>query len=128
VVTALTTAMLIIFMAQFIREGIFPFPPGMDSTRREDIILWMNKLPTKGYIVILISHILAIFSASFLTSLTVGRKRMTLGVLSMTIIFFPVIFYLYIHKLPLAFIALDACVMIIVGFMGALFGSNRYDI
>lgn len=126
-ITALTTAVLIIFMAQFIREGIFPFPTGMDSTDRNDIILWMKKMPTKGYIILGISHALAMFAASFITSLTVGKKRMTLGLLSMCIILIPVIFYSYIHKLPLGYIIADASIMIIVGFIGALIGSNRYD-
>jgi hypothetical protein len=127
-ITALTTAVLIIFMAQFIREGIFPFPTGMDSTDRNDIILWMKKMPTKGYVILAVSHALAMFSASFITSLTVGRRRMTLGVTSMCVILIPVIFYAYIHKLPMMFIAIDTCSMIIVGFIGALIGSNRYDI
>jgi hypothetical protein len=128
IITALTTAVLIIFMAQFIREGIFPFPTGFNTNKKEDVIRWLATLPTKGYIIMSFSHGLASFAAGYITSLTVGRKRMTLGVLSVILILCTVLAYAFIYKLPITYIAVDALIMIVLGVFGALMGSNRYDI
>jgi hypothetical protein len=128
IITALTTAALIIFMAQFIREEMFPYPTGINPDNRSELIVWLEKLPIKAYVIMAVSHLLASFAASFVASLTVGRKRMTLGLLSFSIILVIVTLQSWRLSLPFSFIAIDGAVMILMGFVGALTGSNRYDL
>jgi hypothetical protein len=127
ILTALTTSILIIFMAQFIRDGIFPYPTGMNYESKPELIKWTQSLPLKAFMIIAFSHSLATFAAGFITSLTVGRKRMTLGVLSFTIVLALVTLQSYRFHLSVGFIAIDVLLMITLGFVGALLGSNRYD-
>ncbi len=128
ILTALITAILIIFMAQFIREGIFPYPTGLNYDSKSEVISWTRSLPIKAFIIIAFSHTLASFAAAFITSLTVGRKRMTLGVFSIAIVLVLVTLQSYRLHLSFGFIAIDALLMIMFGFIGSLLGSNRYDL
>jgi hypothetical protein len=127
IITALTTALLIIFMAQFVREGIYPYPTGINADEKDVAAAWTKALPLKGQIIMIFSHAMAAFAAAFITSLTVGIRRMTLGLLSICIVIFPLLSYAYLNHFSLGFIAVDVCIMIILGFIGALTGSNRYD-
>jgi hypothetical protein len=52
----LSTAALIIVMAQMINEGLYPQPMDLDTDNHEALSAWMNTLPTKIYIIIAISH------------------------------------------------------------------------
>ena len=127
IITALTTALLIIFMAQFVREGIYPYPTGINPEEKAAVAAWTKALPLKGQIIMSFSHALAAFAAGFITSLTVGRRRMTLGLVSICIVIFPLLSYAYLNHFSIGFIAIDVCIMITLGFIGALTGSNRYD-
>jgi len=126
IVTALITALLIIFMAQMIREGLYPQPSGLNFEDRDAVTLWMNSLPNKAFIIITISHGFASFAAGLISSLTSGFGRMTFGMVTVSIIFIPVMIYLFTYQFPVWFVISDTCVTAMLGFFGAMIGSTRY--
>ena len=126
ILTALITALLIIFMAQMIREGLYPQPSGLDFADKDAVTSWMNSLPKKAFIIIAISHGLAAFAAGLISSLTSGFGRMTFGMISASIIFIPVMIYLFTYHFPVWFVITDTCVTAVLGFIGAMIGSTRY--
>jgi hypothetical protein len=90
----LSTAALIIVMAQMINEGLYPQPMDLDTNNHEALSAWMNTLPTKIYIIIAISHGLSAFAAGLISSLVSGFGRLTFGLIAFCGIFIPVMIYL----------------------------------
>lgn len=78
----LSTAALIIVMAQMINEGLYPQPTDIDPNNHEALSVWMNTLPDKVYIIIAISHGLAAFAAGLISSLVAGSFRLTFGLIA----------------------------------------------
>ena len=113
-------------MAQMIREGLYPYPIDLDTNNQTAMVEWMSSLPTKAFIIIAISHGLAAFSAGLISSLVAGYSRMTFGVISVCIIFIPVMIYLFTYYFPVWFVVTDTCVTVVLGFVGVLIGSARY--
>jgi hypothetical protein len=125
--TALVTAVLIIIMAQMIREGLYPQPITLDFDDKESIIKWMSGLPSKAFIIIAISHGLAAFAAGLISSLVTGQSRMTIGMITISVIFIPVMIYLFTYYFPVWFVITDTVVTAILGFTGVIIGSSRYS-
>ena len=125
-ITSLITAILIIIMAQMIREGLYPQPPELYYGSSEALTHWMNSLPDKAFIIIGISHGLAAFAAGLISSLVSGTSRMTFGMISLSIIFISVMIYLFSYYFPAWFVIADTVVTAILGFTGVLIGSARY--
>ncbi len=113
-------------MAQMIREGLYPQPSGLNFDDKEAVTLWMNSLPNNAFIIIAISHGLASFAAGLISSLTSGFGRMAFGMVSFSIIFIPVMIYLFTYHFPVWFVITDTCVTVMLGFFGAIIGSTRY--
>lgn len=113
-------------MAQMIREGMYPQPSGLNFDDKDAVTFWMNSLPNKAFIIIAISHGLASFAAGLISSLTSGFSRMTFGMIAVSIIFIPVMIYLFTYHLPVWFVITDTCVTAMLGFFGATIGSTRY--
>ncbi|MBC7885286.1 MAG: hypothetical protein H7X99_07410 [Saprospiraceae bacterium] len=126
ILTALITAILIIFMAQMIRDGIYPQPSGLNFDSNNELRAWMETLPDKAFIIIGISHGLASFSAGLISSLTAGFSRMTFGIISVSIIFIPVMIYLFTYHFPVWFVVTDTFITALFGFVGVMIGSARY--
>ena len=124
--TGLVTAILIVFMAQMIREGMYPQPVIPDDADADFLKRWMSQLPTKAFVVIAISHGLASFAAGLISSLTAGIYRMTFGMIAMMIVFIGVMIYLFSYNFPGWFVITDTIVTAIIGFSGVVIGSARY--
>lgn len=122
----LSTAALIIVMAQMINEGLYPQPTDIDPNNHEAISVWMNTLPDKVYIIIAISHGLAAFAAGLISSLVAGSFRLTFGLIAFCSIFIPVMIYLFTYHFPVWFVITDTVITAILGFVGAVTGSARY--
>ncbi len=125
-ITSLITAILIIIMAQMIREGLYPQPSELYLTSNDAMSKWFNNLPDKAFIIIGISHGLAAFAAGLISSLVSGTSRMTYGMISISIIFIAVMIYLFSYYFPAWFVIADTIVTAILGFTGVLIGSARY--
>jgi hypothetical protein len=124
--TGLSTAALIIVMAQMISEGLFPQPSDIDLSNPNALTDWMNSLPTKVYIIIAVSHGFAAFAAGLLSSLVAGNYRFTFGLITFSGIFIPVMIYLFTYYFPVWFVITDTLVTAILGFVGVITGSARY--
>jgi hypothetical protein len=124
--TALIAAVLIIFMAQMIREGLYPQPIGLDFEDKDAVTNWMLSLPTKAFIIIAISHGFAAFAAGLISSLVSSFGRMTFGVIAICCVFIPVMIYLFTYYFPVWFVVTDTCVTFLFGSLGVLIGSARY--
>jgi hypothetical protein len=122
----LSTAALIIVMAQMINEGLYPQPMDLDTDNHEALSAWMNTLPTKIYIIIAISHGLSAFAAGLISSLVSGFGRLTFGLIAFCGIFIPVMIYLFTYHFPVWFVITDTVITAILGFVGAITGSARY--
>jgi hypothetical protein len=122
----LSTAALIIVMAQMINEGLYPQPTDIDPNNHEALSVWMNTLPDKVYIIIAISHGLAAFAAGLISSLVAGSFRLTFGLIAFCSIFIPVMIYLFTYHFPVWFVITDTVITAILGFVGAVTGSARY--
>ncbi|MBK7635521.1 MAG: hypothetical protein WAT22_13595 [Saprospiraceae bacterium] len=122
----LSTAALIIVMAQMINEGLYPQPMDLDINNHEALSIWMNTLPTKIYIIIAISHGLSAFAAGLISSLVSGFGRLTFGLIAFCGIFIPVMIYLFTYHFPVWFVITDTVITAILGFVGAITGSARY--
>lgn len=125
--TALVTAVLIIIMAQMIREGLYPQPISINLDDKESMINWISKLPSKAFIIIAISHGLASFAAGLISSLVAGSSRMTVGMISISVIFIAVMIYLFTYYFPVWFVITDTVVTAVLGFVGVVIGSSRYS-
>jgi hypothetical protein len=125
--TALVTAVLIIIMAQMIREGLYPQPISLNFDDKESLIKWVPKLPSKAFIIIAISHGLASFAAGLISSLVAGSSRMTVGMIAISIIFIAVMIYLFTYYFPVWFVITDTVVTAVLGFVGVIIGSSRYS-
>lgn len=124
--TSLVTAGLIIVMAQMISEGLFPPPSSLDFTNKAAMTLWMNELPDQAYMIVAISHGIGIFAAGLISSLVAGSTRMTIGMITISIIFIIVMIFLFTYHFPVWFVVTDTVVTAILGFVGVLVGSTRY--
>lgn len=122
----LSTAALIIVMAQMISEGLYPQPADMDLKNPNALTDWMNSLPTKVYIIIAISHGLAAFAAGLISGLVADASRLTFGLIAFCGIFIPVMIYLFTYYFPVWFVITDTSVTAILGFIGVITGSARY--
>lgn len=122
----LSTAALIIVMAQMISEGLYPQPADMDFNNPNALTDWMNSLPTKVYIIIAISHGLAAFAAGLISGLVADASRLTFGLIAFCGIFIPVMIYLFTYYFPVWFVITDTSVTAILGFIGVITGSARY--
>lgn len=125
--TALVTAVLIIIMAQMIREGLYPQPISIDFDNKDSVIKWMSELPSKAFIIIAISHGVGAFAAGLISSLVAGQSRMTTGMISISVIFIAVMMYLFTYYFPVWFVITDTVVTAILGFVGVVIGSGRYE-
>lgn len=119
--------MLIIIMAQMIREGLYPQPLNIDFDDKDSIIKWMSKLPSKAFIIIAISHGLSSFAAGLISSLVSGKSRMTVGMITISVIFIAVMMYLFTYYFPVWFVITDTVVTAVLGFTGVVIGSGRYE-
>jgi len=117
---------MIIFMAQMIRSGLYPPPLNMDFADSLKMTEWMSTWSNKAYIVVAISHGLAAFAAGLISSLVVSKWRMTTGIIAISIIFIPVMVYLFTYHFPSWFVVADTCITAILGFVGVLIGSSRH--
>ncbi|MBK8349962.1 MAG: hypothetical protein IPL08_21000 [Saprospiraceae bacterium] len=126
ILTSLVTAVLIIIMAQMIREGLYPLPVGFDYTNRENLLQYMNNLPNQAYIIITVSHAIAAFAAGLISSLVSDYSRITTGIIAWSIVFIFVMVYLFTYEFPTWFVITDTLVTGVVGFLGAIIGSARY--
>ncbi len=122
--TAFVAAFLILLMTQLIWESMFPFPVALDIDDVISLTDWMSNLPTKAYIIIGVSHVLAIFFAGFISALVAGRSRMTVGIITVFIAFVGVIIYLFTYNFPTWFVATDTALTAIIGFGGVVLGSQ----
>ncbi|MBK8514989.1 MAG: hypothetical protein IPL55_01475 [Saprospiraceae bacterium] len=123
--TGLSTAALIIVMAQMISEGLYPQPADFDIANPNALTDWMNTLPAKVYIIIAISHAFAAFAAGLISSLVAGISRLTFGLIAFCGIFIPVMIYLFTYYFPVWFVITDTSVTAILGFIGVVTGSAR---
>lgn len=127
IITALVTAVLIIIMAQMIREGLYPVPLSLNFTDKDVVIAWMSQLPNNAFIIICISHGLAAFASGLISSLVAGQSRMTTGMITISVIFIAVMSYLFTYYFPVWFVITDTIVTAVLGFLGVLAGSGRYE-
>jgi hypothetical protein len=127
VFTALVTAVLIIIMAQMIREGLYPLPPNLDIDDTKTLIQWISSLPDQAFVIIAISHSIAAFAAGLISSLVVGRSRMSTGIITMSSVFLLVMVYLFTYNFPTWFVITDTIATAILGFVGAVTGSGRVN-
>lgn len=123
--TSFVTAFLVIIMTQLIWESLFPFPAGLDTTQEESVMYWMSTLPSKAYIIIGLSHVLAIFLSGFISALVAGSSRMTVGVITVFCVFIFIVTYLFTYDLPTWFVVTDTALSAIGGFAGVILGSQR---
>lgn len=124
-VTAFITAFLIVMMTQLIWESLFPYPIALDTEDQQSVTYWMSNLPNNAYIIIGISHILAIFVAGFISALVAGTSRMTVGIITVFMAFVVVVTYLFTYNFPTWFVATDTALTAIGGFGGVVLGSKR---
>ena len=124
--TALVTAILIIFMAQMLRDGLYPIPLDINHDDQIAISSWMSNLPNTAFIIVAISHGLAAFVSGLISSLVSGQSRMAIGVITISIIFIAVMVYLFTYNFPVWFVVTDTVVTALLGFMGVVMGSARY--
>lgn len=123
--TSFVTAFLVIMMTQLIWESLFPYPVGLDSTQPESVTHWMSSLSSKAYIILGVSHVLAIFLAGFISALVAGSSRMTVGIVTILCVFIFVVTYLFTYNFPTWFVVTDTALSAIGGFGGVVLGSQR---
>lgn len=123
--TGLVTAALILVMAQMIREGMYPKPYDFSSDQIGKMNAWIATWQRNAFIVVTIGHGLAAFAAGLISSLTVGQSRMSAGIISICIVFIPVMVYLFTYSFPVWFVVTDTVVTAILGFVSVTIGSSR---
>jgi hypothetical protein len=124
--TSLVTAVLIIFIAQMLRDGLYPFPLELNREDKSTVINWMSALPNKAFIIVAISHGLAAFTSGLISSLVAGQNRTITGMITISIIFIAVMIYLFTYYFPVWFVVTDTVVTAVLGFAGVMLGSTRY--
>lgn len=124
ILTGLIAAVLIIFMAQMIREGLYPQPSRIGSI--DEIKLWMSTLPTNAFLIVAVSHALAAFAGGLIPSLVAGKARTSSGVVALSIIFIMVMLYLFSYSFPVWFVVTDTALTAIFGFLGVIMGSRSH--
>ncbi len=122
--TAFVAGFLILLMTQLIWDSIFPYPVTLDIDNDEAVASWMSNLPDKAYVIIGVSHIVAIFFVGFISALVAGKVRMIIGIISWLAAFVGVIVYLFTYNFPTWFVATDTALTAIIGFGGVVLGSQ----
>ncbi len=124
--TSLVTAVLIILVAQILRDGLYPFPLDLNTDDQAAMVTWMSSLPNKAFIIVAISHGLAAFISGLISSLVSGQNRTTTGMITISIIFIAVMIYLFTYNFPVWFVVTDTVLTAVLGFAGVMVGSARY--
>lgn len=127
IIAGLTTAYLIIVMAQMIKEGLYPTPMDLDFSDISKVDEWFATLPSKAFLIIAISHALGSFSAGFISSLVSGVNRYIFGLISVSVIFVTVIIFLFTYNFPTWFVITDTVATAVLGFLGVILGGSRYS-
>lgn len=127
IIAGLSTAYLIIVMANMIKEGLYPTPMDLDFNQKTLVEAWFSTLPAKAFMITAISHALASFSAGFISSLVSGQNRYIFGMISVAIIFVTAIIYLFTYKFPTWFVITDTLATAVLGFLGVILGGSRYS-
>jgi hypothetical protein len=124
--TSLVTAVLIIFIAQMLRDGLYPFPLELNRDNQAAMVSWMSSLPNKAFVIVAISHGLAAFISGLISSLVSGQNRTATGMITISIIFIAVMIYLFTYYFPVWFVVTDTVLTAVLGFAGVMVGSARY--
>jgi|JI7StandDraft_1071085.scaffolds.fasta_scaffold16589_2 hypothetical protein len=124
--TSLVTAVLIIFIAQMLRDGLYPFPLELNRDDQAAMVSWMSSLPNKAFVIVAISHGLAAFISGLISSLVSGQNRTATGMITISIIFIAVMIYLFTYYFPVWFVVTDTVLTAVLGFAGVMVGSARY--
>ncbi|MFZ1705513.1 MAG: hypothetical protein WAT79_14285 [Saprospiraceae bacterium] len=127
IIAGLSTAFLIIVMAQMIKEGLYPTPPDLNFEDTSKVDEWFSSLPSKAFLIIAISHALGSFSAGLISSLVSGLNRYIFGLISVCVIFVTVIIFLFTYNFPTWFVITDTVATAILGFFGVILGGSRYN-
>lgn len=126
IVAGLSTAVLIIIMAQMIKEGLYPTPRTLDMKDKAAVELWFETLPNMAFWIITISHGLAGFSSGLISSLvSSGQLRAVYGLISASIVFIMVVIFLFTYYFPTWFVITDTTITAVLCFSGVVLGSNR---
>lgn len=127
IIAGLSTAYLIIVMANMIKEGLYPTPVELDFSNKQQVEAWFDTLPAKAFLITAISHALSAFSAGFISSLVSGVSRYIFGLISVTVIFVTAIIYLLSYNFPAWFVISDTLATAVLGFFGVILGGSRYN-
>lgn len=127
IIAGLSTAYLIIVMANMIKEGLYPTPMELDFSNRQQVEAWFETLPPKSFLITAIGHALAAFSAGFISSLVSGTSRFIFGLISVTVIFVTTIIFLFTYNFPVWFVITDTLATAVLGFFGVILGGSRYN-
>lgn len=126
IIAGLSTAFLIIVMAQMIKEGLFPTPINLNFDETAKVDEWYASLPSKAFVILAISHSFAAFSAGLISALVSGINRYIFGLISVCIIFVTVIIFLFTYNFPTWFVITDTVATAVLGFGGVILGGSRY--
>ncbi len=125
IIAGLVTAVLIIIMAQMIKEGLYPTPLDLNYSNKSAVDQWFATLPSKAFWIIAISHCLAAFAAGLISALVSEGNRIIFGMISFSVIFVSVLIYLFTYNLPTWFVVTDTVATALLGFSGVVLGSKR---
>jgi hypothetical protein len=126
IIAGLSTAYLIIVMANMIKEGLYPTPMNLDFDNKEQVEAWFTTLPPKAFLITAISHALASFSAGLISSLVSGISRYIFGLVSVSVIFVTTIIFLFTYNFPTWFVISATVATAVLGFIGVILGGSRY--
>ncbi|MBK8621746.1 MAG: hypothetical protein IPN79_08275 [Saprospiraceae bacterium] len=127
IIAGLSTAFLIIVMANMIREGLYPTPDDLDFSDKNKVEAWFATLPPKSFIITAIGYALAAFSSGFISSLVSGINRFIFGLISVSVVFVTGVIFLFTYNYPTWFVISDIVAMAILGFIGVILGGSRYN-
>lgn len=114
-------------MAQMIWDGLYSIPMHSYLKGTTELEKEMANLDNGAYLVIGISHALAVFAAGFISSLVVGTSRMTTGMVAIITVFIYVVTFLFSMSFPVWFVVTNTVVTAVIGFMGVLAGSRNIN-
>ena len=114
----MATAMLVIFLMEFISHSVYPIPQGVNLKNKEDLIAMINGMPLGAFCFILLGYAFGSFSGGLVaamlstekrirTSLIVGTVVMLGGVMNIIMIPHPMWFTIatFFAYLPFAYLA-----------------------
>lgn len=125
ILSGAATGVIIMLLARIFFFILHPYPEELNWASVSDRNQYIAQLPLMAHWSMIGLHALGTFLAGLITSVIAKNRRITMGVISFSILLIFIIFNIFGYEYPLWVYLADTVVTGLFGLLGAYVGSRR---